>query len=776
MVVRRFRIADFRSADDLPVLSKPLRAARWQPTDGDDWDLWWSHRVPDAPLYARLEPGRWINHIPGIGALCRKDNLAAELDSALQRAAGRDGAPPDRWHPRTFVLPEERDELVRYANAHPEAMWIRKPRDGARGEGVALVVDVNDAARLGDTWLVQQYVATPHLIDGYKYTLRFYAAITSVVPLVVYVFDDGFTKFASRPYPSDPRNLSRFAHLTNPDVLSHDTEVPTSSRNLVRADYRARLHRDGHDPDRLLATIDRIIAATIAAARERLRAGVEAQTRYTAGCFELLGFDILVDADLKPWLLECNLAPSLDVEAAPSERAAREEAAVKGRLVADLAALIGLTGARPGHEHRRVGGFRRIFPAEDASQPWPMLTLPRPADLALGHGAAADAAPRLIPAPACESYDLGDSLVVHSSGDSQIQVLNSTAAHYWIGLQDGMTKEDLLTEVTNLTGAPPDQVAADFDSLCASWRESGLMIDAGQTTSSSERQPRVRLPCIEWNVGTTFALLDTAVAVRVPHWSALDMINAAIGSLETTVAEVHHHVDITVAGRLYAIRIDGDLAAPPIPLEQLAAQCRMHVLQLADRDPERPLTHGVALAVDGRAWVITGPQRLLAALLEGWLRHGGDVVADAVVSLLDGKVLPLHLGFERWAERSQYLTRDYGEYLGPALVNVTNHAICYAAVPAERRSMVPMPLAAVVQLSPTAELNREARVLVTTNPKESLLALLGSRPSGLGPISRAAAASLVRALETVAAWSAATNEDHVHELVAAIGNGEGGQQ
>ena len=53
-------------------------------------------------------------------------------------------------------------------------------------------------------------------------------------------------------------------------------------------------------------------------------------------CFELLGFDILIDSLLEPWLIEVNLSPSLGCESSLDQR-------VKAALVSDLFTLIGVT-------------------------------------------------------------------------------------------------------------------------------------------------------------------------------------------------------------------------------------------------------------------------------------------------------------------------------------------------------------------------------------------------------------------------------------------------
>ena len=56
---------------------------------------------------------------------------------------------------------------------------------------------------------------------------------------------------------------------------------------------------------------------------------------HRSNCFELFGYDILIDSDLKPWLIEINLSPSLAVESPL-------DITIKSNLIADIMTMMGI--------------------------------------------------------------------------------------------------------------------------------------------------------------------------------------------------------------------------------------------------------------------------------------------------------------------------------------------------------------------------------------------------------------------------------------------------
>jgi hypothetical protein len=68
--------------------------------------------------------------------------------------------------------------------------------------------------------VVSQYVDNPLLVDGYKFDLRIYVALTSINPLRIYIYEDGLARFATQKYSSsvsaNPNSkVNQFTHLTN---------------------------------------------------------------------------------------------------------------------------------------------------------------------------------------------------------------------------------------------------------------------------------------------------------------------------------------------------------------------------------------------------------------------------------------------------------------------------------------------------------------------------------------------------------------------------------
>jgi hypothetical protein len=64
-------------------------------------------------------------------------------------------------------------------------------------------------------------------------------------------------------------------------------------------------------------------------------------------CFELLGFDVLIDIDLKPWLLEVNLSPSMNTDSTL-------DIEIKSELLVDLFNLIGIQEPANGNSNEDI--------------------------------------------------------------------------------------------------------------------------------------------------------------------------------------------------------------------------------------------------------------------------------------------------------------------------------------------------------------------------------------------------------------------------------------
>ena len=191
----------------------------------------------------------------------------------------------------------------------------------SRGRGIYLIDDVAEIS-LDDPSVVSRYVGNPLLINGCKFDLRIYVLVTSFEPLKIYVFKEGLARFATHQYKKDAQKQDKFMHLTNysinkkssafvqTDNLDHDD----SGSKWSLSAFCQHLQNIDVDMDLFWARIYDIIIKSILSCENQILSSTKKACIHRTNCFELFGYDILIDSDLKPWLVEVNLSPSLACE------------------------------------------------------------------------------------------------------------------------------------------------------------------------------------------------------------------------------------------------------------------------------------------------------------------------------------------------------------------------------------------------------------------------------------------------------------------------------
>jgi len=193
-----------------------------------------------------------------------------------------------------------------------------KPPALARGEGIKVInkwSQIPPARPL----VVQRYVARPYLINETKFDLRLYVLVTSMNPLRIYLYDDGLVRFASNKYTNESSKVHDvFTHLTNYSInkksasyLSNEEAQEAQGHKWTLKTLWRHFDAEGIDHSVIWEKIKDLMIKTIISAESSMVNLFQNNVASRYSCFELFGFDILLDSRLKPWLIEVNISPSL---------------------------------------------------------------------------------------------------------------------------------------------------------------------------------------------------------------------------------------------------------------------------------------------------------------------------------------------------------------------------------------------------------------------------------------------------------------------------------
>ena len=301
----------------------------------------------------KMKPYQRVNHFPRGSEVTRKDKLY----SNVARNIARFGAPAFGFVPLTFLLPAQSAEFAqvyRSSLSSPSPLlspspsspgkaggktWIVKPTTLSRGRGIFLLDSLDEVLHLERPVVVCEYIGNPYLLDGLKFDLRLYALVTSYSPLRVYLYQEGLARFATDAYDgAECHRKNSFMHLTNYSINKDSGKYGAGSKTSLSALY-ARLEEEGVDVGKVQDDIADLVVKTFVSVEGPIGDAQRTFVPHHNNCFELYGFDVLLDEDAKPWLIEVNLTPSL---AATSKL----DFSIKTRLVTDMFNVVGIPSSR----------------------------------------------------------------------------------------------------------------------------------------------------------------------------------------------------------------------------------------------------------------------------------------------------------------------------------------------------------------------------------------------------------------------------------------------
>lgn len=393
-----------RNAHNSNILQVILRDHgfhKTEPPDGE-WNIFWCAGQVDPLSLRLLKPYQKVNKFPKASCL----TLKANLWSSFLRMQTHFGSVAFGHMPQTCVLPGQLEMLEEWMEApeNDEVVWIIKPAAAYCGKGINLYRSGQDLPEevKAAKGVACRYIDPPYLINGLKSDIRLYVLVTSWNPLVVYLYEEGLARFATELYNLEHIER-RCMHLTNYSLNKHNKRfVPNTDASQDDAGskwslsaFRRQVSQDFGEAKaaEIWRAIDDIVVKTVISV-EHIMSGAlpnylaaAAHGEHNSQCFQVFGFDVMLDGTGRPWLLEVNLDPALGTESPIDHK-------IKSHMLVDLLNVVGVPVPAANAE-------------ETMPMPMPMPVSQQAADSAeaVGPATAAPLAPTAMPPDTARGAD-----------------------------------------------------------------------------------------------------------------------------------------------------------------------------------------------------------------------------------------------------------------------------------------------------------------------------------------------------------------------------------
>jgi len=353
--------------------------------------------------HLHLSERQRVNHFRNYYELCRKDLLIKNLKRmkrTLEREGRTEEAAKYDFFPQSFVLPVEYGMFQEEFKKNPGVVWIMKPIGQCQGRGIFLfnklqhIAEWKKDSRFGansgsnsggnsgynsgssnnsgsgnngsnnsasggsngvnsstgatgtnastnnngdsvETYIVQKYIDRPFLVGGKKFDLRVYCLVTSYQPLTVWLYRSAFCRFTHQRFSMNVKEIGeRYIHLTNVAVQKTApgyTKQQGCKWSIRKLKLFLMSKIGDQETNRLFADIQGVILRALFSVQKIMISDKH--------CFEIYGYDILIDADFKVWLLEVNASPSISAETSADYD-------LKFNLLNDALTLVDIEGKR----------------------------------------------------------------------------------------------------------------------------------------------------------------------------------------------------------------------------------------------------------------------------------------------------------------------------------------------------------------------------------------------------------------------------------------------